>query len=96
MNGVWRNDNGASGTSHPGLTGNRDLKLAINDVPDLIVWMGMLMNPGTGLHAIISEGHVRRMEKAPFSAFSGLLRAESIRVDEGDHNNLTTTRLATA
>jgi len=36
MRSIWRNNRGTSGTGHLRLSGYRDLKLAIDNIPDLI------------------------------------------------------------
>jgi len=82
MSGVWRNDGRTSRTAHPSLAGYCNLKLAIDDVPDLVVRVGVLMNPSSCLDSIIGKRHVRRMEEAPLPAFPRFLYAKSICVDE--------------
>jgi hypothetical protein len=54
----------------------RDLGLPRNDIPDLIIRMGMLMDPGTGFNGVTGERHVLRMEETALPAFPRLLYAE--------------------
>ena|SRR5436190_19916734 len=84
---VWRNDRRTSRTSDPSLTGYCNLQLAIDDVPYLVIRMGMLMDPGAGLDRVVGERHVQRMEETPSPAFPRLLHDELICFDE--HHGLT-------
>jgi hypothetical protein len=58
VSSVWRNDHRTSRTSHLSISGDFDLKLAIDDVPDFVVWMRMLMNPRTRCDSIVRERHI--------------------------------------
>jgi hypothetical protein len=52
---IWRNNCGAPGTEDSRLTGYCNLQLTIDDVPDLVVRMRMLMNPGTGFGRVVGD-----------------------------------------
>jgi hypothetical protein len=43
----------ASGTNDSSFTRACDLSLTINDVPDFVIRMGMLVNPGTRFNGVI-------------------------------------------
>ena len=88
MRSIWRNNRGTSGTSDPGLTGYRDLKLAIDDIPDLIIGMRMFMDSSASRNRVIREGHVRGVEEASSPTLARFLHAKSICIDE--RHNLTT------
>jgi hypothetical protein len=88
MRSIWRDNCGTSGTSDPGLTGYRDLELAIDDIPDLIVGMRMFMDPSASRNGVIREGHVRGMEEASSPTLSRFLHIKAICIDE--RHDLTT------
>jgi hypothetical protein len=56
--------------------------LTINDVPDFVIRMGMLVNPGARFNGVIREGDVPGMEETPSPTLARLLRIESICVNE--------------
>ena len=58
VNRVWRNDCCASWTSDPQLTSYCNLQLTIDDVPHLVVRVGMIMNPSAGFDCVVSECHI--------------------------------------
>src|SRR4029453_1192482 len=76
------NDHCTSRTSDLSLSGDFDLKLASDDVPDFVVWMRMLMNPSTGRDGIVRERHVLGMKETACPACSGLLHVEMVCVNE--------------
>jgi len=82
VSSVWRNDHRTSRTSHPILSGDFDLKLAIDDVPDFVVWMRMLLNPRTRCDSIVRERHVSGMKESAFPPCSWLLYVKMVRVNE--------------
>ena len=79
---VRRNDRGAPGSSDPRLTGYCNFELAIDDVPDLIVGMGMLMDRSARGDRVVRECHVRRMKETPLPALPRFLYAELICFDK--------------
>jgi hypothetical protein len=91
---AWRNHRRRSGTNDPSLTVYGDFKLTSDDVPDLVVRMGVLMDPSTDLNGVIRERHVRRMKETPFPAFPGLLQGKSICVDERHNTNPLTGKMS--
>jgi hypothetical protein len=64
-----------------------DLDLTIDNIPDLLVRMRMLVDPGTCLNSVVGERHVLRMEETPLPAFPRLFYAEITYRDE--RHNLT-------
>jgi hypothetical protein len=88
MRSIWRNNRRTSGTSDPGLAGYRDFKLAVDDIPDLIIGMRMLMDPSASRNRVIGEGHVRGMEEASSPTLPRFFHAKLICIDE--RHDLTT------
>jgi hypothetical protein len=70
------------GPSRLGLPSYADLKLTIDNIPDLVVRMGMFVDPSPGLNRVVGECHVLRMKETPSPAFSWLRHVELIRVNE--------------
>ena len=82
VSSVWRNDHRTSSTSHQSLGGDFDLKLAIDDIPNFVVWMRVLMNPRTRCDSIVRERHVLGMKESAFPPCSWLLYVKMVRVNE--------------
>ena len=89
MSRVWRNDHCTSRTSDLSLSGDFDLKLAIDDVLDFVVWVRMLMNPGTCRDSVVRERHVFGMKESAFPPCSRLLHLKMVRVNECHGGHLT-------
>ena len=88
MGSVWRNDHCTARTSDLSLSGDFDLKFAIDDVPDFIVWMRMLVNPGICRDSILRECHVLGMKETAFPAGSRFLNVQMVCIDE-PHGHVT-------
>lgn len=94
MRSIGRNYGRASGTNDSSFTGDCDLQLTINDVPDFVIRMAMLVNPGARFNSVILERHVPGMEKTSVPAFARLFLTQSLCIDER-HNGSKYNRAAT-
>lgn len=60
---VGRNDDCASGADDLRRAADRDLELSLDDVPDLVVGMVVLVNRRARVDGIVRERHVLRVEE---------------------------------
>ena len=79
---VRRNDCRASRTNDSSFTRYCDLQLTVDDVPDFVIGMGMLVNRGARFNRVIGERHVPGMEETPLPALARLFRIKSICINE--------------
>src|SRR5215467_13122392 len=70
-----RNDCRASRTNDSSFTRYCDLQLTVDDVPDFVIGMGMLVNRGARFSRVIGERHVPGMEETPCQPSRGSFRS---------------------
>src|SRR5262249_4971498 len=80
---VWRYDGHTAGPGDLSLPADRDLETALDDVPDLFVRVGVLVDRRPRRDGVVPEGHAARVEVASFRPGQGLFDGQLIRIDEG-------------
>src|SRR5262249_60384075 len=66
----------------PCLTADGDGELPLDDVPDLLVGMLVLVDRRARRHRVVPEGHALRVEVAPLPPRQRLLDGQLTRLDE--------------
>src|SRR5262249_12268992 len=82
MRRVRRNEGHRPGPGGPGLTADGDGELTLDDVPDLLVGMLVLVDRRARRHRVVPEGHALRVEVAPLPPRQRLLDGQLTRLDE--------------